>query len=66
MTTIISCVSSTNHTGLEVMLNTDGSIKAVRCKGCNKMLSTEVIEGVPPNHEHQEVIYEKYEKEFLK
>ena len=64
MIELISCNLSTSHTNLQVQLKPDGSIGAVWCADCRKMLSTETVKGIEPRHcvENMDARVEKYNK----
>ena len=64
MIELILCNLSTSHTNLQVELKSDGSIAAVWCADCRKMLSTETVKGIEPRHcvENMESKVEKYIK----
>ena len=64
MVELILCNLSTSHTNLQVELKSDGSIAAVWCADCRKMLSTETVEGIEPRHcvESMDEKVEKYNK----
>ena len=64
MIELISCNLSTGHTNLQVELKPDGSIAAVWCADCRKMLSTEIVKGIEPRHcvENMDSNVDKYNK----
>ena len=64
MIELISCNHSTGHTNLQVQLKSNGSIAAVWCADCRRMLSTETVKGIETRHcvENMDSKVEKYNK----